>query len=480
MMQVVDIIRAKRDGQRIDPEALTWLIEGYTAGRVPDYQISAFLMAVVFQGMDTDELAAWTEAMLRSGQVLDMSDISGPKVDKHSTGGVGDKVSIILAPLAVAAGLKVPMISGRGLGHTGGTTDKLETIPGFDMLVDTDRFRELVRDVGSGLITQTGQIAPADKKLYALRDVTGTVRCIPLIASSIMSKKMAEGIDALVLDIKVGNGAFMREVSEARELARTMIGIGRKMDRAVRAVLTDMNQPLGRAVGNALEVVECIEIMQTGTGPEDLIEVTLELTAHMVELGGKLEEGESIEACKQRLRGLIEDGSALDAFREIVRAQGGDVRVCEVPGEVLAHADHMTDFVAERDGVIGQMDTIEIGMACVELGGGRLTKEDVIDPGVGMMMHKRLGDTVQEGRCDRHDSPQRQGAPRRVPAPYDARRDDRGRGRRRRDSTADYRSDRIVPQGRRERRPRSRTDDESFLIDREPETIVVDSARRAE
>lgn len=395
-MQVVEVIRNKRDGVELPPEALKDFVEQYTRGDVPDYQMSAFLMAVLFRGMTDGELAAWTDAMLHSGQVMDFSGMAGVKVDKHSTGGVGDKVSLILAPLAVVAGLKVPMISGRGLGHTGGTVDKLESIPGFNMKLSTDRFREVIEEVGCGLIRQTGQIAPADHKLYALRDVTGTVRCIPLIASSIMSKKLAEGIDALVLDVKVGSGAFMRNVEEARQLADTMIAIGKRMDRPVRAVLTDMNQPLGMAVGNALEVIESIEVLKGG-GPQDLIDVTLELTAHMLDIKGQLHDGESLEACKQRLNGYLRDGSALEALRKIIAIHDGDARICDDPAKYLPGAAHTMAWKAPRSGVISSMQTADIGMAGVDINAGRRKKEDEIDYGVGFIFHKKLGDEVEAG-----------------------------------------------------------------------------------
>ncbi len=394
-MQVVEVIRNKRDGIELPASALKDFVDQYTRGDVPDYQMSAFLMAVFFKGMTPPELAAWTNAMLYSGQVVDFSDMPGTKVDKHSTGGVGDKVSLILAPLAVVAGLKVPMISGRGLGHTGGTVDKLESIPGFDMKLDTARFREVIEEVGCGLIRQTGQIAPADQKLYALRDVTGTVRCVPLIASSIMSKKLAEGIDALVLDVKVGSGAFMRTVEEARELADTMIAIGEQMGKPVRAVLTDMNQPLGYAVGNSLEVIESIEVLKGG-GPQDLIDVTLELVAHMLDVKGQMPD-ESIEACKQRLDGYLKDGSALEALRKIIAIHHGDPRVCDEPEEVLGVAAHTTQWCAPKTGYITAMDTADIGMAGVDINAGRRKKEDEIDYVVGFIFHKKLGDRVEAG-----------------------------------------------------------------------------------
>jgi pyrimidine-nucleoside phosphorylase len=394
-MQVVEVIRNKRDGIELPAEALKDFVEQYTRGDVPDYQMSAFLMAVMFRGMTPPELAAWTNAMLFSGEVVDFSDMPGVKVDKHSTGGVGDKVSLILAPLAVVAGLKVPMISGRGLGHTGGTVDKLESIPGFDMKLTTQRFREVIEEVGCGLIRQTGQIAPADHKLYALRDVTGTVRCIPLIASSIMSKKLAEGIDALVLDVKVGSGAFMRDIDEARELADTMIAIGEQMGKPVRAVITDMNQPLGRAVGNSLEVIESLEILKGG-GPQDVIDVTLELVAHMLDIKGQMTD-DSIEACKRRLDGYLKDGSALEALRKIIAIHNGDPRVCDDPEGVLGTAEHTLEWCAPRSGFITAMDTSDLGMAGVDIKGQRSKKEDEIDYVVGFIFHKKLGDEVTAG-----------------------------------------------------------------------------------
>ena len=391
-MRVVDVIEKKRDGHELSAGELTWLIDAYTVGTVTDYQMSAFLMAVYFRGMTHDELGAWTHAMLHSGEVLDLSDIAGTKVDKHSTGGVGDKISLILAPLAVAAGLKVPMISGRGLGHTGGTLDKLESIPGFDVNQSVERFRELVASHGAALIGQTGQIAPADKKLYALRDVTGTVSCIPLIASSIMSKKLAEGIDALVLDVKVGSGAFMRNLEDARELAETMIGIGESMDRPVRALITDMDQPLGFAVGNSLEVIESIETLR-GEGPQDVTDLTIELVTEMLDLAGQVEDR---GATQITLREMLSDGTAWRVFRRMVEAQGGDPNVCDDP-TLLPQARHVRLLEAGADGMITRMHATEIGIAALELGAGRRTKEDDIDPAVGLQFLKKRGDDVVEG-----------------------------------------------------------------------------------
>jgi len=393
-MRIVELIRKKRDGGQWTAEEIRALINGYTDGDIPDYQMSAALMAVYFQSMDDQELGFWTDAMLKSGEVIDLSEIDGRCIDKHSTGGVGDKVSLVLAPLAVAAGLKVPMISGRGLGHTGGTLDKLESIPGLDVDQSVDEYKSLVRDAGAAMIGQTDDIAPADRELYALRDVTGTVECRPLIASSIMSKKLAEGIEGLVLDVKVGSGAFMKTREAARELGETMVAIGAQMNTPVRALMTDMNPPLGRTVGNSLDVKEAIDGLR-GDGPDDLMEVTLELVTEMLIVAG---EGDgSRGATRRRLESLIEGGEALEAFRRIVEAQDGDAAVCDDPAGVLPLEAERTEFTAARDGVIGEMGTEQIGLASVELGAGRMTKEDEIDPAVGLVFHAKLGDEVDAG-----------------------------------------------------------------------------------
>jgi pyrimidine-nucleoside phosphorylase len=387
-----ELIKAKRDGKRLAPEDIRAFIEAYTAGTVPDYQMSALCMAVFFRGLDAVELGAWTRAMLESGEVVDLSDTPGVKVDKHSTGGVGDKVSVSLAPLAAACGVPVPMISGRGLGHTGGTVDKLLSIPGFKMDVPVSEYRRLVREVGCCLISQTSAIAPADKKLYALRDVTATVDCIPLIASSIMSKKLAEGIDALVLDVKVGSGAFMKNVEDARTLARTMIGIGAEMGRKVTALLTDMEQPLGRAVGNALEIVEAVEMLR-GRAPADYTEVTLALTAEMLMLSGK---AASIAEARQKLRKVVADGTAVLKLKEIVWAQGGDPRAIDDYG-LLPRARSTVDVVATRDGFVTAIDTEGVGLAAVALGAGRQRVDSVIDPAVGFTLLRKEGEPVKAG-----------------------------------------------------------------------------------
>lgn len=391
-MRVVDLIRHKRDGIELKPEELRALIDGYTKGEIPDYQMSAFLMAVYFRLMTPVELKAWTEAMLYSGEVLDFSDIAGPKVDKHSTGGVGDKISLILAPLAAAAGLKVPMISGRGLGHTGGTLDKLESIPGFNVNLSVERFKEMVDVYGCGLIGQTGEIAPADKKIYALRDVTSTVECIPLIASSIMSKKLAEGIDALVLDVKVGSGAFMKNLDRARELAKTMIGIGATMNCQVRALITDMDQVLGLTIGNSLEMIESIETLR-GEGPEDITVLTIEQVLEMMDMAGMVTDRDET---RKYLRGLLEDGTALKVFRDIIEAQNGDPTVCDDTSR-LPKAAHTVEFFAAKSGTILRMDAQEVGIAACDLGAGRRTKEDVIDHAVGLVFKKKRGERVEKG-----------------------------------------------------------------------------------
>ena len=375
-------------------------MDGFTRGDVPDYQMAAFCMAVFFRGMDEAEVGALTEAMLRSGDVLDLSDVPGPKVDKHSTGGVGDKVSLALAPLAAACGVKVPMISGRGLGHTGGTLDKLEAIPGFRVDLGVDRFRALVREVGACLVGQTSRLAPADRKLYALRDVTATVESIPLIAASIMSKKLAEGIDALVLDVKVGSGAFMKGPEDARALARTLAGIGRNMGKRVTALLTAMDQPLGCAVGNALEVAETVELLRGG-GPGDLREVTVALVAEMLVLGGVAPD---LAAARDRVEAAVADGRGLAKLEEIVRAQGGDPAVLHDPGR-LPRAPRTWDLGAPAEGFVAAMDAEAVGLAAVALGAGRSRVEDRVDPAVGIVVHKKLGDRVERGEplCTVHE-----------------------------------------------------------------------------
>jgi pyrimidine-nucleoside phosphorylase len=387
-----ELIKAKRDGRALDPAAIEQFISAFTRGEVPEYQMSAMCMAVFFKGLNPVELGAWTRAMLRSGEELDLSETPGIKVDKHSTGGVGDKVSLSLAPLAAACGVPVPMISGRGLGHTGGTLDKLESIPGFKVNLSVADYRRLVRDVGCCLIGQTATLAPADKKLYALRDVTATVDCIPLIASSIMSKKLAEGIDALVLDVKVGSGAFMKSLEDARTLARTMIGIGTEMKRKVTALLTDMDQPLGRAVGNALEVVEAVDMLR-GKAPADYTEVTLALTAEMLVLGGKASTPQQARALLQR---AVDDGSALRKLQEIVQAQGGDPRAIDDYSR-LPQARATVDVASPADGFVTGIETEAVGLAAVALGAGRQKVDSVIDPAVGFTLLRKVGEPVKAG-----------------------------------------------------------------------------------
>jgi pyrimidine-nucleoside phosphorylase len=391
-MRAVDIIAKKRDGKQLDGAELKFMVEEFSADRLPDYQMAAFLMAVFFRSMNPEELAVWADAMLNSGEIIDLSGISGYKVDKHSTGGVGDKISLILAPLAVAAGLKVPMISGRGLGHTGGTLDKLESIPGFNVNLSVDEFKKMVGDVGMSLIGQTAEVAPADKRLYALRDVTATVECIPLIASSIMSKKLAEGINGLVLDVKVGSGAFMKDLDSARALARTMIDIGTRMNCDVTALITDMNQPLGLTIGNALEVRESIETLR-GEGPKDIEDLTVELVWEMGQLAHK---GAASAPTREQLLQILKSGKALPIFEETIRRQGGDARVCQ-DLSLLPTAQKTLMFESPEAGVITSMNAQTIGLAATDLGAGRATKEDTIDPAVGLVMLKKLGDRVEKG-----------------------------------------------------------------------------------
>lgn len=391
-MRPYEVIKAKREGLPLSPDDIQAFLGAYTAGTLPDYQMAALLMAVFFRGLNPAELTAWTSAMLHSGEVLDLSEVKGIKVDKHSTGGVGDKVSLCLAPLVAACGVPVPMIAGRGLGHTGGTLDKLEAIPGFRVDLSTQDYRRLVRDVGACLMGQTATLAPADKKLYALRDVTATVECIPLIASSIMSKKMAEGIDGLVLDVKVGSGAFMKRVEDARLLARTMMEIGHGLGKTVVTLLTDMDQPLGLAVGNTLEVEEAIAVLQ-GTAPADLTECTLALGAEMLVMG---KVAADLEHARELLARAVRDGTGLQKFREIVQGQGGDVRAVDDFSR-LPHARFECTVVSSKSGYVTRMDTEALGLAAMALGAGREKKEDTIDPGVGFSLLKKLGDAVQVG-----------------------------------------------------------------------------------
>ena len=391
-MLVTDLIRRKRDGAELERNEIEFLVNGYTRDEIPDYQMSAWLMAVLLRGMTRAELAALTESMLNSGQVLDFSELPAARVDKHSTGGVGDKTSLIIAPIVAAGGLFVPMISGRGLGHTGGTLDKLESIPGFNVNLPVADFRRVLAQCGAGLIGQTKEIAPADKKLYALRDVTGTVESPYLICASIMSKKLAEGIDALVLDVKTGSGAFMKSEKDAVFLAELMVETGQRLGKRVSALITDMDQPLGHAVGNALEVAECIEILN-GKGPDDLRELSLVLAAWMFLLGKRVR---SIDEGRELSEQMIASGKARDKFREMIRLQGGNAAVMDNPG-LLPQASQKTDVKSSAAGVVTGIMCEQIGTAGVLLGGGRARKEDSVDLAVGIMIHKKVGDPVSVG-----------------------------------------------------------------------------------
>jgi len=391
-MRTVDLIQRKRDGQELAPEEIEFLIDGYTSGEIPDYQISSFLMAVFFSGMTDREVSRLTECMLRSGDTVDLSDIPGVKVDKHSTGGVGDKTSFIVAPLAAAAGVVVPMMSGRALGHTGGTLDKLESIPGFRTNLSAAEFHKQLSELGLCFIGQTEHLAPADRKLYALRDVTATVESIPLISSSIMSKKLAEGVDALVLDVKVGSGAFMKKQVEARRLAQTMVGIGRRMDKKVQALITDMNQPLGFAVGNALEVMEASQTLQNA-GPADLTKLSIELAARMIYLGKK---APSLDEARRTAEKHLVDGSGYRKFKQVVAAQGGNAQALD-RFELLPNATGMREITSPRGGYVSSIDAEDIGIASNMIGAGRDKKEDPIDPAVGIILEVKVGEKVDAG-----------------------------------------------------------------------------------
>jgi pyrimidine-nucleoside phosphorylase len=388
-MRTVDLIRRKRNGEELSSEEIAFLVDGYTNNTIPDYQMSAFLMSVFFSGMTDREVSALTERMVQSGESVDLSSIPGIKVDKHSTGGVGDKTSLIASPLAAAAGVVVPMISGRALGHTGGTLDKLESIPGFRTNLTVDEFREQLVQHKLAFIGQTPQVAPADGKLYALRDATATVESIPLIASSIMSKKLAVGLDALVLDVKVGAGAFMKRQVDARRLAQMMVGIGRRMDKRVQALITDMNQPLGYAIGNALEIMEVSQTLQN-VGPTDLTRLSLELAARMIYLGKitpTLDEAREIAQTK------LLDGSGYRKFKEVIAAQGGNPTVLD-RFELLPNATGAREIASPRAGYISAIDAEYIGQASSMIGAGRDLKEDSIDPAVGVILEVKVGQKV--------------------------------------------------------------------------------------
>ncbi len=409
--RVIDLIRKKRDGGALTGPEIGYLVEGCTRGSIPDYQMAAWLMAVVLRGMSREETAALTHAMVYSGEVLDLGFLPAKKVDKHSTGGVGDKTSLVLAPLVAAGGLYVPMISGRGLGHTGGTLDKLESIPGFRVGLAVPEFQRVLKACGCCMIGQTEKIAPADRKLYALRDVTGTVESPYLICASIMSKKLAEGTDALVLDVKTGSGAFMKKEEDAVFLAELMVETGERMGKQMVALITDMNQPLGRMVGNALEVQECIEVLHGG-GPADLRDLCLDLAAWMFYLGGA---SKTISQGKQRSEEVIASGKAFERFRQMVELQGGDISVIDDPTR-LPGTDHRVEVPSPKAGFVTAIACEQVGTACVILGGGRERKEDSVDPAVGIVVHKKLGDKVSAGEslCTIHCHSDAQAAPART------------------------------------------------------------------
>ena len=393
-MRMVDLIAKKRDGKALTKEEIEWIVRGYTNGDIPDYQMSALAMAIYFRGMTEEETAALTMAMVHSGEMLDLSSIRGVKDDKHSTGGVGDTTTLVLGPLVASVGVPVAKMSGRGLGHTGGTIDKLESVPGFHVEISKDEFIRLVNENGIAIIGQTGDLTPADKKLYALRDVTATVNSIPLIASSIMSKKIAAGADAIVLDVKTGAGAFMKKLDEARRLARVMVDIGKRVGRRTMAVISDMSQPLGYAVGNALEVKEAIETLK-GNGPHDLTELCLTLGSHMVYLA---EKAPSLDEARRLLEEAIRSGAAIAAFKTFLAAQGGDASVVD-DLDKLPKAAYTSTVTAAADGYVAEMAADDIGTAAMWLGAGRAKKEDVIDLAVGIVLHKKIGDRVQKGEA---------------------------------------------------------------------------------
>ncbi|MEC0271117.1 pyrimidine-nucleoside phosphorylase [Paenibacillus anseongense] len=391
-MRMVDLIHKKRSGEVLTEQEITFIVQGYTKGDIPDYQMSALLMAIFFNGMISEEISALTMAMAGSGEMIDLSEIAGIKVDKHSTGGVGDKISLIVGPIVASLGVPVAKMSGRGLGHTGGTVDKLESIPGFQIELSKEDFITAVNTNKIAIVGQSGNLAPADKKMYALRDVTATVDSIPLIASSIMSKKIASGADAIVLDVKIGSGAFMKTVDDARVLARTMVDIGVKLNRNTIAMITDMEQPLGREIGNANEIRESIEVLR-GTGDKELTEVAISVAAYMSLLGKVFE---SFEEAQEAVRDIVMNGKALETFKRFVASQGGDPRVVDQP-ELLPTASYRFEVLAEQDGYVNQIDAEHIGIAAMLLGAGRAKKEDQIDYAVGLTLNKKIGDVVQAG-----------------------------------------------------------------------------------
>jgi pyrimidine-nucleoside phosphorylase len=393
-MNVNEIIRKKRDGFPLTSDEMNFIINGYVNGTVPDYQVSSFFMATFFRGMNKDETAEFTRLMLYSGDIIDLSHIPGIKVDKHSTGGVGDKISLPLAPIVAACGVPVPMISGRGLGHTGGTLDKLEAIPGFRTDLSIDEYKNVIAEIGLVMIGQTKEIAPADKKMYALRDVTSTVECIPLIAGSIMSKKLAEGIDALVLDVKTGRGAFMQTYKQSVELAQALVGIGTSFGKETLGFITDMNQPLGYAIGNWNEVVESVECLR-GREVPDVMELTYVLSGAMVMLGKKADSlAEGIERCKE----AVKSGTAYEKFLQLIQRQGGDISFIEHP-EKYPRSKFSETITATSSGFVSAIDSLELGFSGIMLGAGRTTVDDVIDPKAGIMLKKKVGDAVKQGEA---------------------------------------------------------------------------------
>lgn len=387
-----DIIEKKRDGKELTSEEINYFIEGYTNGDIPDYQTSALLMAIYFQDMTEEERANLTLAMVESGDQINLSDINGVKVDKHSTGGVGDTTTLILAPLVASVGVPVAKMSGRGLGHTGGTIDKLESVPGFHVEISNGEFINLVNRNKVAVIGQSGNLTPADKKIYGLRDVTATVSSIPLIASSIMSKKIASGADAIVLDVKTGSGAFMKELEDAQSLAKAMVSIGNKVGRNTMAVISDMSQPLGYAIGNALEVKEAIDTLK-GKGPDDLTELCLTLGSQMVVLA---KQAETLDEARNKLEANLQNGKAFEKFKQFLESQGGDHSVADHP-ELLPQAEYKIDLPAREAGTVSEIIANEIGTAAMMLGAGRATKESEIDLGVGIVLHKKIGDAVEKG-----------------------------------------------------------------------------------
>ncbi|WP_369041665.1 pyrimidine-nucleoside phosphorylase [Staphylococcus warneri] len=391
-MRMIDIIEKKRDGKSLNKEEIDFFIKVYTKGDIPDYQASSLAMAIFFQDMNEEERAHLTMAMVNSGDVIDLSDIEGIKVDKHSTGGVGDTTTLVLAPLVASVGVPVAKMSGRGLGHTGGTIDKLESAKGFHVELTEDEFIKLVNENQVAVMGQSGNLTPADKKLYALRDVTGTVNSIPLIASSIMSKKIAAGADAIVLDVKTGSGAFMKTLEDAEALAHAMVSIGNNVGRNTMAIISDMSQPLGNAIGNGLELKEAIETLQ-GHGPDDLTELVLTLGSQMVVLAKK---ADNLKDARELLEAAIQSGKALDKFKTFISNQGGDVSVIERP-DSLEDAKYKIEYTAQKDGFISEMVANEIGVASMMLGAGRQTKEDIIDLSVGIVLNKKVGDKVNAG-----------------------------------------------------------------------------------